>query len=84
MVTFAILFITMLFAATKLSNLLLRNNPEVNIYVEKDVFSNENRFEAKEHNFMMAFALSDYVTKELKNDNRYIKWFARYIEVIDD
>jgi len=26
----------------------------------------------------MAFALADYFTGEMKNDPRYIKWFALY------
>jgi len=32
---------------------------------------------------MAAFSLEDYLTFEFKNDPRYVKWFARYLRIID-
>ena len=43
-----------------------------------DAFTAEDIFDTHERNFRMAFALADYFTEEMKNDPRYVKWFARY------
>ena len=39
----------------------------------------DTKFDLKDENFIMAFAIEDYTTKAPRDDPRFIKWNARYI-----
>ena len=70
--------ITFLFAAVKMVHLTSRFNPNVSYYIENDYFTDEFKFNFGREQFMLAFAVEDYFTLELKADTRYVKYFAQY------
>jgi len=72
--------VTLLFAALKLMHLCSKHNPSINTNVQKDHFKPDDIFDAKERRFMLAVTLADYYTNEVKDDPRYVKWFANYAE----
>ena len=82
-ISLVILFITIMFGCLKLSHLMTRKGPTINTYVQTDAFSGEDHYNTVDNNFMVAFSVEDYLTYEFKNDPRYVKWFARYLRVID-
>ena len=49
----------------------------------RDVFGENDRFETSISDFMVAVAMEDFTTGEIKNDPKYVKWFAEYV-VIDN
>ena len=83
MMTLVILYTTFLFCTLKLKHLLTRHNPTVNSYeVSIDSFDDQvSKFNTSDDGFMMAFAIDS--DNGLKQDPRFIKWVARYIQIID-
>ena len=78
-----IMYLTFVFALLKLQKFASRSTPSVNQFVKRDAFEETDVFESAKEGFMMAFALTDYVTGEVKEDPRFIKWFAEYSTVTD-
>ena len=78
--TFITIYITFLFALLKLTHLVAKKNPVVNTFARMDFFSSEDVFRPDEENYMMAFAVEDYLTGESKLDSRYVKWAATFIK----
>ena len=76
MLSLAILYLTFLFACTKLVHLLERHNPTVNTYTRADSYANDEKLSLKDFSFMMAFTVENYFTQETLNDPRYTKWYA--------
>lgn len=74
---------TFVFALLKLQKFASRSIPSVNQFVKVDAFDETDIFDSDKEGFMMAFALTDYVTGEVKEDPRFIKWFAEYTTVND-
>ena len=72
-----IVVVTILFVAQKLQIMLLRKDKIVSTYHDSEIDEKfSEKFDTRENNFMMAFALSDSVTGEIKSDSRYLKWYA--------
>ena len=78
----AIMYVTLIFAALKFMHLMQRHNPGVNAYVEYDAF-NDLTYNTAESDFVMAVSVEDYVTGEVKQDPRFVKWFAELYRVED-
>ena len=76
-----VLTVTILFSLVKLRHLAARQNPFVNTYVRRDAYGESDVFKTSDNGFMMAFTLQDYITGEIKDDARYMKWFAEYTTV---
>ena len=70
-----ILYVTLIFAALKFMHLMARHNPGVNEYVEYDAF-NDLTYDIAASDFMMAVAVEDYVTGEVRNDPSFVKLFG--------
>ena len=64
--TLGILLLTLFFAILKLQSLMLKRSPSVNTFVERDAFGDGDVFETDSTEFMMAFAVEDYVTGEIR------------------
>ena len=57
--------------------MLLRKDTIVSSYHAGEEYNdNGEKFDTRENGFMMAFALEDAVTSEIKFDSRYLKWYA--------
>ena len=78
LMSLSMLYLTFLFASTKLVHMFERRNPTVNTYLRKDAFSNEKRLALNDSKFMMAFALEDYFSGDIIDDPRYTKWHASF------
>ena len=49
------------------------------MFVDQDALSYDDIWDgANEDDFMVAFAVVDYVSGEAKSDKRFVKWFAQY------
>ena len=85
--SFLILYISVMFAAYKFAHLISRHNPQVNSYVNYNAFTFDDIFNAKDEGFKMAFALERHISGEIiddsKEDMRYFKWFAQYNKYVD-
>ena len=72
-----------LFATVKFEHLVLRRNPSVNKYESENEHDAEKIFDTKHDDYAMAFALTDYMTGEPKDDPRIIRWYAVYWKNVD-
>ena len=76
-ISIAIIYVTFIFATLKLQHLLSRHNPSVNVFVDQDALSSDDIWDgANEDDFMVAFAVVDYISGEAKTDKSFVKWFA--------
>lgn len=80
--TLIIVYVTFLYATLKFQHLVERNNPQVVQWKKNGVLQDEV-FHSDEDNFMIAFAIEDFVTYDSKTDPRYLKWQTVYLEVKD-
>ena len=74
-----IIYVSVMYALHKFNHLILRHNPQLNSYEVFDAFDADYRFETSESDFMLAVAMEDYNTGEIKNDPKYVKWFANLL-----
>ena len=54
-----------------------RYNPNVSQLLEKNFYTDTDKFNVQEEKWRIAFSLEDYLTSKLKADPRYIKFFVR-------
>ena len=52
--------------------------------MKHDAVDESEVYKTSKEGFMMAFALQDYLTGQIKDDPRFIKWFAQYTTVSED
>lgn len=52
--------------------------------MKHDAVDETEIYKTSKEGFMMAFALQDYLTGEIKDDPRFLKWFAQYTTVSED
>ena len=57
MLSLAIMYISLMFAALKMVHLLSRHNPSVNTFVQKDAHGTDDVFRPAEEGFRIAFTL---------------------------
>ena len=81
--TLLIVFAGLIFALSRLQLLVAREHPSVNTFIERDIYDEDDKFIAEDEDFMMAFAVEDYVSGEIKADKRFVKWFAEYRVTVD-
>ena len=66
-----IMFMTAGFALLKLQRLLLRKNPDLVKYFEKEAFDNTEKFNIGDNDFMVAASVENWITGP-KSDPRHI------------
>ena len=72
-----------MYGLQKLIHLFERQNPTINTIVNKNDIANEERFSVVDKNFMMAFAVENYLSAETFEDSSYLKWVAVYTSKIN-
>ena len=82
LVSFSIMSLTFLFALLKFQHMSEFRNPSITTFEEEIEASKENNFSLTSGGFMIAFGMNSYIDGQVKNDERYVKWIARY-EVVD-
>ena len=70
--------LTFIFALLKLQQMLMFKNPTISTFDQEMEITSDNAFSLNGDDFMLAFAIDEY-GGAVKNDERYVKWFARYI-----
>ena len=84
LISLLIFYVTTWFALLKLQHLLSKYNPQVNIFTEHDAFDESDVWDGNdEDDFMMAFAVVDFYTGEVKNNSTFVKWVGKYIDAVD-
>ena len=76
-VTFTIIIITILYATIKFVQLMSRANPLVSSFLKESVFDSNHQINFRDSNIRFAFGVEGFLDKELKEDPRYVKGFAR-------
>ena len=80
LVSLIIILILFMFSVLKFDHLLSKHNPQVNTFVDKDVFDENDVWNADaDDDFIMAFAVADFITGEVKDDPKFVKWFASFV-----
>lgn len=74
------MYVLFLFAVLKLQHLLSKHNPSVNTFVERDVFDEEDVwYGAENEEYAMAFSVTHFIDGDVKNDPKFVKWYAEYV-----
>ena len=69
-----------MFSVLKLQHLLSKHNPQVNSFVERDAFDDQDVYWAEDDDeFMIAFLVTHFIKGDVKNDPKYVKWFAEFV-----
>ena len=71
-----VIYISLMYAAHKFNHLVTRHNPQVLSYEVENAFGEEDRLDTSQSDFMLAVALEDFNTGEIKKDPTYVKWIA--------
>lgn len=81
LVTLAIVCVLFLYAVLKFQHLMSKHNPVVNTFVERDALDEDFVWTGTDNeDFMMAFTLTHFIEGEVKDDPKYVKWYAEYVE----
>ena len=56
-ITLLIMIITLLFGLRKIQEMLMRRNPEIMQFVQENAYDVSDKFNTRDENFMMAFAI---------------------------
>ena len=78
-----IALIVILYGMTKFIQLTSRHNPNVSSWVEQGAVTSEIVFDFKKEGFNIAFGAEGYLDKEIKDDERYVKFFTRLVRHLD-
>ena len=54
-----------------------RANPYLSSFLKQSVFKSDNVLNFRDNNIRFAFAIEGHLDKELKDDSRFVKGFAR-------
>ena len=73
----AIVAVMTLYGLLKFQIMLQKDDPIVTSYAKAGAFSSEDRLDMKEARFRFAWAFEGSWDKELKNDPRFVKTYAR-------
>lgn len=57
--------------------MLGKKNPNVQSYLDRNVFDQSEILNLEEINFRVAFTIEGYHSREMKNDPRYVKYLVR-------
>ena len=77
LISVILLTVMFLFGAMKLEHLVTRHNPQVSSTTYKNFFDSMQKWTLEEKDFMFAFAIEGYYSKEDKTDPNYVKMFAQ-------
>ena len=84
MVTFVIVNIALLYSTIKFVQLMSRANPLVSSFLKKGVFDVDNVLNLRDKGQRFAFGVEGFLDKELKEDPRYVKGFARMFGYVNN
>ena len=80
-ISMLIIILTLSFGLLKLEHLMERKNP---LIVTNTVpLDSEEQINTGSDNFMMAFAAVGKKNKNVKNDPRFVRWYARFWQIVD-
>ena len=71
--------IVVVYGLTKFIQLTSKHNPNVSSWFEQGEITSEIVLDFKEEGFNIAFGAEGYIDRELKDDQRYVKFFTRLV-----
>ena len=71
--------LVILYGLTKFIQLTSKHNPNVSSWVEQGAVTSETILDFKKEGFNIAFGAEGYLDKEIKDDERYVKFFTRLV-----
>ena len=82
--SFAILFVMLIYGTIKMIQLSSRTNPNITSFVQQNYFDGTNVVNFKERGLRFAFGIEGQIDKALKNDPRYVKWMVRALYKVSE
>ena len=67
-----------LFGLTKFTHLWEKYNPDISFVKDNHAFTSSDKFNFKAKNYRIAFTVENYLSNEISNDTRYVKYFVNY------
>ena len=83
LVTSLIVIIMLIYGSIKIIQLITFHNPNVTEHLEKTVFDSSEQLDLNKIGFKLAFSVTGYHSRELKNDPRYVKYLVRIFGIKD-
>ena len=71
--------IVIVYGLTKFIQLTSKHNPNVSSWVEQGAVTSETILDFKKEGLNIAFGAEGYIDKEIKDDERYVKFFTRLV-----
>ena len=71
--------IVTVYALTKFIQLISKHNPNVSSWIEQGAVTSETVLDFKMEGFNIAFGAEGYIDGEIKDDERYVKFFTRLV-----
>lgn len=76
-ISMLIFVVVLAYSMLKMTLLLERSDPIIAKYTQDAFFSVDDPLDFRSMNNKIAFAFQSYMSKEFKDDPRYVKWFVR-------
>ena len=76
-ITVIIYLIMITYSTIKFVQLSQKHNPNVSQYTEKNFFDSSERVNLNEINFRLAFSVEGYHTRQMKDDEQFVKYLVR-------
>lgn len=70
--------ITIMYACLKTIHLVYKANPLINEVPNPGYFSNKDALNLNDLDFRFAFTVENYMTGQVRDDSRYVKWIIRF------
>ena len=77
LLSFAIACIMVVYASIKFSHLMTKHNPQISTFTVEGAIDPEDKFNFRDNGLKFAFGIEGFIDQELKEDSRYVKYFAR-------
>ena len=75
--SFGIAMVMLVYASIKFSHLMMKHNPTIASFTVEGDIDPEDRFNFRDNGLKFAFGIEGFIDQELKEDPRYVKFFAR-------
>lgn len=76
-ITFFLLVLILSYALIKFIHLLSKNNPQIQQFLDEELFDYTEVLNLNEIGFRIAFSVEGYHDRKMKNDPRYTKFLVR-------
>ena len=75
--TFIIIVVVLIYSTIKMMHLFDRHNPQISQVLQRSVYDFNERLSFNEIKFRIAFSVEGYISRERKDDPKYVKYLVR-------